>query len=111
MNKDARPLYRKFEVRRTDGSDRPGGKHAGCSYFVLDLDHDEHAIAAIAAYAESCEDTRPVLARDLRLWLSSKECKHDDVELCEHKARHEIIRRKCHGEPVPGRYGTGGGEV
>lgn len=58
-------LYRKFEVRRVDGSDAPGGKHHGCRYFVLDVDHDAFAPIALGAYAAACEDTHPKLARDL----------------------------------------------
>jgi len=59
-------LFRKFVVRRTDGSDAPGGKHDGCDYFVLDATHDTHAKAALAAYAESVEETHPQLAADMR---------------------------------------------
>lgn len=59
-------LFRKFDVRRVDGSDAPGGKHHGCRYFVLDVDHDQHARAALSAYAGACETTHPDLARDLR---------------------------------------------
>lgn len=66
MADPTRGLYRKFEVKRTDGTDAPGGKHDGCRYFVLDLTHDPHAYAAIYAYAESCEEEYPLLAADLR---------------------------------------------
>ncbi len=59
-------LYRKFEVRRTDGTDAPGGKHEDCTYFVLDATHDRHAKAALIAYAESCAQEYPVLSRDVR---------------------------------------------
>lgn len=59
-------VYRKFEVRRTDGSDFSAGKHDGCEYFVLDINHDPHAIPALTAYAHSCEKTHPALAADLR---------------------------------------------
>jgi len=58
-------LYRKFNVERTDGSSGPGGKHERCRYYVLDLDHDPHAPAAIRAYADSCRSDYPVLAADL----------------------------------------------
>lgn len=58
-------LFRKFEVRRVDGSDQPGGKHHGCRYFVLDMEHDQHAPAAIRAYAESVSKSHPQLAADL----------------------------------------------
>jgi hypothetical protein len=66
MDKKTTGLYRKFDVRRTDGSDAPGGKHHQCAYFVLDLDHDPHAKAALAAYAKSCRSDFPVLADDLQ---------------------------------------------
>lgn len=59
-------LFRKFDVRRTDGSDKPGGKHYGCEYFVLDVAHDKHAKAALAAYAAAVEETNPHLAQDMR---------------------------------------------
>lgn len=59
-------LFRKFEVRRLDGSDHPGEKHYGCRYFVLDLSHDKHAPAAMRAYAASCSATHPALAADIR---------------------------------------------
>jgi hypothetical protein len=66
-------LYRKFDVRRTDGSSEPGGKHAGCNYFVLDVTHDPHAISALRAYAESCRSQFPLLAADLdRMVLSAQ---------------------------------------
>lgn len=57
-----RGLYQKYEVRRTDGSD----KHKHCEYFVLDLNHDKHARKALKAYAKSCEKEYPHLAADLR---------------------------------------------
>lgn len=62
-----RGIFHKFNVARTDGSSEPGGKHESCFYFVLDCDHDPHAIPAILAYAESCErDGYEELAADLR---------------------------------------------
>lgn len=59
-------LFRKFNVSRVDGSDGAGGKHHCCQYFVLDLDHDPHAAAALRAYADACAETHPQLAADLR---------------------------------------------
>jgi hypothetical protein len=59
-------FYQKYLVERTDGSSAPGGKHHGCRYFVLDLDHDRNAIPAILSYADSCEQQEPSLAADLR---------------------------------------------
>jgi hypothetical protein len=58
-------LFRKFIVRRTDGSDAPGGKHEGCEYFVLDTKHDAHAPTALAAYARACRETHLQLSADL----------------------------------------------
>lgn len=58
-------IYEKFIVKRTDGRHRKGQKHYGCSYFVLDLDHDKFAIPAIRAYAEACKEEFPVLATNL----------------------------------------------
>lgn len=58
-------VFHKFDVRRVDGSDQPGGKHHGCRYFVLDLDHDPHAAAAMAAYAQDCKATHPTLSAEL----------------------------------------------
>lgn len=63
---DARGVYEKFQVRRTDGD--PAGKHRSCTYFVLDLDHDENALPALKAYAKSCKKTRPRLYKDLQ-WM------------------------------------------
>lgn len=59
-------VFRKFVVRRVDGSDQPGGRHHGCEYFVLDVVHDQHAKAALAAYAESCKDSHPALSKDMK---------------------------------------------
>ncbi len=67
MGDPAKGLYDKFIVTRTDGKSEPGEKHGGCRYFVLDLDHDPHAAAAIDAYADSCDASYPLLARDLRV--------------------------------------------
>lgn len=61
-----RGIYGKFKIERTDGQSARGRKHEMCSYFVLDLTHDPHAIPAILAYAESCEADFPRLAVDLR---------------------------------------------
>lgn len=59
---EAQGLFRKFDVRRVDGRDAPGGKHHNCRYFVLDLDHDRHAPAAMWAYAADCRATHPQLS-------------------------------------------------
>lgn len=58
-------IFKKFEVRRTDGSDAKNGKHHRCRYFVLDMDHDKHAEPALAAYAASVAASHPKLAAQL----------------------------------------------
>lgn len=70
MSQRDRGLYEKFYVERTDGGHKPGEKHEGCNYFVLDLTHDPHAIPALRAYAESCAAEYPLLAADLGAMLS-----------------------------------------
>lgn len=65
-----RGLYGKFIVSRADGTDRPGGKHDGCEYFVIDITHDPFATVALRAYAKACEkDGYTELAKDLRARL------------------------------------------
>jgi hypothetical protein len=72
MDKRRLGLYKKFRVERSDGQSAPGQKHAGCEYFVLDLDHDPHARAALVAYVKSCQDEYPVLAEDLLALVVTK---------------------------------------
>lgn len=60
-----RGLYRKFKVTRTDGKSAPGKKHERCRYYVLDLDHDEFARAALQAYGLACKAKFPQLSEDL----------------------------------------------
>jgi hypothetical protein len=59
---EGRGLYRKYDVKRLGGT---SGKHDGCEYFVLDLNHDGHAMTALRAYADSCRAEFPDLACDL----------------------------------------------
>ncbi len=60
MDDTKRGLYRKYsKIERDDGSTGPGEKHEKCEFFVLDLEHDKHAKAAIRAYAESCAKEFP----------------------------------------------------
>ena len=66
MSKKDIGLYNKYIVYRGDGADRLGEKHDGCDYFVLDITHDPHALPALIAYADSCEQDYPLLAQDLR---------------------------------------------
>ena len=59
---DKQGYYRKYSVKRLKDKTK---KHARCEYFVLDLNHDTHALAALRAYAKSCEAEFPELAADL----------------------------------------------
>ncbi|KQQ40413.1 hypothetical protein ASF61_06560 [Duganella sp. Leaf126] len=80
-------LFHKFEVRRVNGSDAPGGKHRGCRYFVLDMDHDQHAGPALAAYATSCAATHPALAAELTAQFGKPDGGHDVVLAFEQAAQ------------------------
>lgn len=53
MGDKTRGLFGKFNISRTDGSDKVGSKHQGCEYFVLDATHDPIAIVALRAYADA----------------------------------------------------------
>ena len=68
------PLHHKFDVIRTDNADAdPRSRHfGGCDYFVLDLDHDPYAMAALRSYADACRATHPRLASDLDEWVARK---------------------------------------
>ncbi len=59
-------FYDKFEVRRRDGRDQPGGDREGAVYFTLDLTHDRFAKPALQAYADAAADDLPDLVADLR---------------------------------------------
>jgi hypothetical protein len=74
-----RGLYDKFKVTRTDGASEDGGKHHDCQYFVLDIDHDPHAIKALLAYADSCKAEYPLLASDVRA-KAILACEHEWTE-------------------------------
>ena len=72
MSDPAKGIYRKFDVKRTDGSSEPGGKHENCAYFVLDLEHDEFAIPALKAYAKACAKSHPELADDIATIMAAE---------------------------------------
>jgi len=57
-------LYNKYVVERIEPD--PTGKHRNCWYFVLDLEHDAYAYAALDMYASSCADKYPQLAEELK---------------------------------------------
>ncbi len=68
-------LYKKFTVKRTDGQHKKGCKHEDCTYFVLDMTHDKHAIPALKAYAKSCKKEYPRLSGELCQFLFLKTLK------------------------------------
>ena len=85
-HKDAhRGLYGKFNVSRVDGRSAPGEKHEGCEYFVLDLDHDPHALPALKAYEESCRIAFLPLARDLEIRIKILENRKRMAVVAERK--------------------------
>lgn len=60
---DENGLFDKYQVTRRDDPDR---KHDDCTYFVLDLTHDETARYAAESYAWQIAPANPVLANELR---------------------------------------------
>lgn len=61
-------VVRKYNVVRLDDK---FGKHDTCDYFVLDPQHDRHAIPALRAYAESAREDRYIaLANELEAWAN-----------------------------------------
>ncbi len=59
-------LYKKFNVTRVIGEDKPGEE-----FFVLSPTHDPFARFALEAYASACEEGIPELAKDIRAGLES----------------------------------------
>lgn len=84
MADEHRGVYRKYNVTRTDGSSGPDGKHEKCSYWVLDLEHDEYARPALEAYAKACAGKSPKLAADIRDALATRPCGCRAVGECFH---------------------------
>jgi hypothetical protein len=80
MSKDG-PVFEKYQVTRTDGSDGPGGKHEGDSYFVLDITTDPYALPALRAYAVACAKTHPELANDLLRLVIEREDVRPDITM------------------------------
>jgi hypothetical protein len=73
MSKDE-GLHAKYEVRRTDGRDGPGGPHEECFLFILDVDHDPLAVPALRTYAEAARKAGyHALADDLLAYLDGDE--------------------------------------
>lgn len=56
-------IYRKFNVTRVDPEAQ--ARHEDCFSWVLDVDHDPYALAALRAYATACQEEDPELAREL----------------------------------------------
>ena len=96
-------MFSKFHVERVDGSSAKGGKHHGCRYWVLDLDHDKHAPAAMRGYAEDCKETHPVLSAEIfaefgmqsqvqqteRQWLPMETAPKDKTKILIKFIKHE----------------------
>jgi hypothetical protein len=63
--RDLRGFYDKFQVIR-----RETGEEVTQATFTLIPERDPHALAALEAYAASCEGENPDLAADLRALLA-----------------------------------------
>ena len=61
--------YHKFEVRRVDGRDQPGGDREGAEYMVLDLTHCPFARAAGLLYADKMAVEYPKAAAEFRAMI------------------------------------------
>jgi hypothetical protein len=63
-------IYQKFNVRRRDGRDLPGGDRANAAYFVIDVANDPNAAGTLETYSRECEAEAPKLAEELRRLVS-----------------------------------------
>lgn len=62
-------LFKKFNVSRVDGRDRPGGDKENAFYFVLDIANDPFARDALATYAYNCQYSNKELSENLYVLL------------------------------------------
>lgn len=83
-------LTGKFIVAREDGAFHPDAR-----YFVLNYATDPYARTALVAYADACENTHPVLARELRETVSYHE-------------EQDSKKRRNPTKPKRGSIGSGG---
>ena len=74
--RDRQGYYEKFQVIRKDTGEEVTGFR-----FTLLPDHDEHAVVALRAYADSCEAENPSLAHDLRERLDALPPRNAQTEL------------------------------
>lgn len=66
MDDKQRGMYHKFNVYRVrDGQQAEPVLNS----FVLRIDRDPFAVAALEAYANACEAEYPALAKDIRTWI------------------------------------------
>lgn len=63
-------LYRKYHVTRTDGAGHMGGD----KFFVLNYGKCKHSRAALEAFADSCAEELPLLAKDIYRELYADSC-------------------------------------
>jgi hypothetical protein len=70
-------LHEKSRIRRVDGTPMPEGARQygriAIRPYVLRIDDDPHARAALRAYAASCAAENPALAADLTAALAETE--------------------------------------
>ena len=82
---------------RVEKINDPTGKHAACRYFVLDLEHDPLAVAALARYAQCARaDGYRALADDLEAWVGEvldARSRADEDEFIQ--CPHEMVRATC----------------
>ena len=93
----AKGFYEKFNVERVDGGSKHFERHEHCDYFVIDLDHDPNACAALMTYAAACDMTHPLLADDLRQIALSTQLEgptgpHDGIPAMSDSAREALLQ-------------------
>lgn len=69
-------IYHKFHVFRVDPEAQV--RHRDCFHWVLDVDHDPYALAALRAYAVACEEEDPELSRELITMVNDHRTKPND---------------------------------
>lgn len=88
-------FHKKYDVRRLDGRDLPGGDREGAVYLVLDLKYSEHAVAAAHAYARSLAAAgKLALAKDIHA-IADARGDRGALQQTEHN-----LRKLLHGATV-----------
>lgn len=111
MGDKTRGVYNKFQVERTDGQTKPGGKHEFCDHFVLDITCDPFARVALKSYATACAAEYPLLSADLFLKLHEWQRDDDDRQEVEADAMGYTHERQGCASDCPVCFPPTGSEI